>query len=169
MKIAKALVLAVALVIGVQGCYGPFQLTRMLYNWNGSLGDKWAQEGVFLIIGCLLPVYGAAAFIDVIVLNSVHFWTGKNALKTEVVEKDGMKAVMRYDREKGTTFVEVFRDGTLEQSFVVSRGADGKMQAVTVDGAKLTARTEGSTVTVVDAKENTVGRWATKDADRYLN
>jgi hypothetical protein len=80
-----------------------------------------------------------------------------------------MKAVMRYDREKGTTFVEVFREGRFEGSFVVFRAEDGSAQAVTVDGARLVARTDDSTVTVLDSRGNTVGRWAAKEADKYLN
>ena len=78
------------------GCFGSFGLTVGLWNWNSSLG-KWPGELVFLIIGVILPIYGIAAFIDVIILNTIEFWTGSNPMamgpndmeKQVVVGKDG--------------------------------------------------------------------------------
>lgn len=63
-------------------CYGSFNLTRKVWKFNGTVGDKWVNELVFLVMS-IVPVYGAAAFIDVIVLNSVEFWSGTNPVTTE--------------------------------------------------------------------------------------
>lgn len=32
--------LSIFLMVSMFGCYGNFTLTRKLYEWNGSLGDK---------------------------------------------------------------------------------------------------------------------------------
>ena len=67
--------LAAALL--VSGCYGPFNLTRRLYRWNGQVGTKWENEFVFLLLG-LAPVYSLAVAGDAVVFNSMEFWTGNN-------------------------------------------------------------------------------------------
>lgn len=59
------------------GCFGPFNLTRRLYLWNGDMGDKWENEVVFLAL-TILPVYGLAVSADAIIFNSMEFWTGDN-------------------------------------------------------------------------------------------
>ncbi|HEY9122804.1 MAG TPA: DUF3332 family protein, partial [Bacteroidales bacterium] len=48
-------------------------------DWNGSLGDKFVKEAVFLVLN-IIPVYGVCTFVDAIVLNLVEFWTGSNPM-----------------------------------------------------------------------------------------
>ena len=67
--------LALGLCVG--GCYGPFNLTRRLYQWNGQVGDKWEKEIVFVLL-TWLPVYELSMLGDAVVFNSMEFWTGKN-------------------------------------------------------------------------------------------
>ena len=45
------------------GCYGSFTLTKKVYNWNGSLGNKWVVELVFLAAS-VIPVYELAGAIE---------------------------------------------------------------------------------------------------------
>jgi hypothetical protein len=61
------------------GCFGSFGLTRKVYQANSKVGDKWVNELVFLVF-VVLPVYEIAAFIDVVALNLIEFWTGSNPL-----------------------------------------------------------------------------------------
>jgi len=68
-----------ALATAASGCYGQFALTRKLYEWNGSLGNKFLNTVVmwaFLII----PVYEVCSFVDLVVLNLIEFWTGTNPM-----------------------------------------------------------------------------------------
>ena len=67
----------VALGLVASGCYGPFNLTRRLYQWNGQVGTKWEREFVFILLAWA-PVYGLAVLGDGIVFNSMEFWTGNN-------------------------------------------------------------------------------------------
>ena len=67
-----------ALSLFASGCYGPFNLTRRLYRWNGQASnEKWGKEIVFLILA-LTPVYSLTTLADAIVFNSMEFWTGNN-------------------------------------------------------------------------------------------
>ena len=58
-------------------CVGSFGLFNKLLDWNKGLSNKFVNELVFLVIS---PVYGICGAVDVLVLNSVEFWTGSNPL-----------------------------------------------------------------------------------------
>jgi hypothetical protein len=70
-------VLIVALLLTTAGCFGSFQLVNKVYKFNGTLGGKFVNELGFLVM-VIVPVYGIATFVDVVVLNTIEFWTGKN-------------------------------------------------------------------------------------------
>jgi hypothetical protein len=81
MKNTLALLLVVTLT--VSGCYGPFNLTRKVHHWNGEVGEsKWTNEAVFLGLA-ILNVYTVAALADVVIFNSVEFWSGKNPINAK--------------------------------------------------------------------------------------
>lgn len=69
-----------AAVLLVSGCYGPFNLTRRLYQWNGQVGTKWEREFMFMLLAWA-PVYGLTLVGDAVVFNSMEFWTGKNPVE----------------------------------------------------------------------------------------
>ena len=162
----KSLMMAMVLVMGLSttACYGPFELTKKVYNWNGSLGDKWIVEGAFLVM-CIVPVYGAAGFVDVVVLNSVKFWTGKSALNGKVIEQDGMKAVMTGYPDQKVVRMDIYRDGKFVQTAVLQPSTDGTMSAVMLDGTRMVSRqaTDGSFV-VARADGKVVGNYSSADA-----
>ena len=78
-KIAKLSVMMVAFSIMFSSCIGSFQLTSKLKNFNDGIGSKWVNELVFVAF-CIVPVYELSALADVLVLNSIEFWSGKTAL-----------------------------------------------------------------------------------------
>lgn len=86
-------VLIVVLMVSTVGCYGSFELTKKVYKWNGTLGDKWLNEVAFLALN-IVPVYSISVFIDAVILNSLEFWTGNNPMvyNENSIEftKDGM-------------------------------------------------------------------------------
>ncbi|MBM4399013.1 MAG: DUF3332 family protein, partial [Candidatus Cloacimonetes bacterium] len=96
-RIVAALVI-MAMLVNLVGCYGNFALTRKVYNWNGSLGNKWLNTVVMWIL-MWLPVYNAAGFIDLVILNTVEFWTGSNPLAME----DGVQNI-KYATNDGKTY-----------------------------------------------------------------
>ncbi len=82
--------LIIMLVIGtilLTGCYGNFTLTKKIYNWNGTVGDKYIQSAVGWGM-VIIPVYISATIIDAAFLNLVEFWTGDNPLTMNIGEID---------------------------------------------------------------------------------
>lgn len=107
MKKLKLLGLAAGMLAGTllfSSCIGSFSLTTKLYNWNNSVGGKWANELVFLAF-CILPVYDATVFIDAVVLNTIEFWTGSNPVSMNEDEKE-IQYVKSGDREYSITAVK---------------------------------------------------------------
>lgn len=90
MKTIRNLLLSVmvATVLILQtGCFGSFPLTMKVYEFNKGVGDKFVQEVVFLAM-LIIPVYEVVSFVDIIVLNSIEFWTGEDPLSMNEGEED---------------------------------------------------------------------------------
>lgn len=78
---------AIALLISgstlLSSCIGSFGLWNGLRNWNTGLGSKFANEAVFLAFH-IVPVYPIAYLADILVLNSIEFWSGDNPVASRV-------------------------------------------------------------------------------------
>lgn len=89
-------------VLLFSSCIGSFRLTRNVYEWNQSVGDKFVNELVFLVFS-IVPVYEVAVFIDAVVLNSIEFWSGKNPMASNEVRS--------IETENGRFLVKRTNDG----------------------------------------------------------
>lgn len=63
----------------LSSCVGSFSLHSKLVNWNQSIGNKFVNELVFLACN-IIPVYGVCYLADVVVINSIEFWSGSNPM-----------------------------------------------------------------------------------------
>ena len=86
-----------ALTLFASGCYGPFNLTRRLYQWNGQVGTKWEREFMFILLAWA-PVYGLAVLGDAVVFNSMEFWTGRNPVDAPGKSKSELPQTRRLAR-----------------------------------------------------------------------
>jgi hypothetical protein len=78
----KKLLIAGALALGLMNtsCIGTNQAFNGIHEWNQGMSDsKWVQEGVHLALW-IVPVYNFALLGDIVIFNSVEFWTGDNPL-----------------------------------------------------------------------------------------
>ncbi len=85
------MILAIAASMTTSSCIGSFSLTNKLLAWNKQAGNKIVNEIVFFAFW-ILPVYEVSALADIIVLNSIEFWSGNNPIAkgTKVIDgKDG--------------------------------------------------------------------------------
>lgn len=85
------LVLALVGSMSMSSCIGSFGLTNKLLTWNQQVGNKFVNELVFFAFW-ILPVYEVSALADILVLNSIEFWSGNSPLAkgTKVIEgQDG--------------------------------------------------------------------------------
>jgi len=82
----------------LEGCFGKFALTRKVYDFNGSVENKYLRSGVTWAF-VLLPVYGLSALLDFAVFNTIEFWSGNNPVTAG--EKD-----LYYSDASGTYRIE---------------------------------------------------------------
>jgi len=90
--------MAIALVLSSSvlftSCIGSFSLFKKLLSWNQSISDKFINELIFIVIS---PAYAIAGAADILVLNSIEFWTGDNPVANVEVKtiegKDGIYTV----------------------------------------------------------------------------
>ena len=114
----KKNVLTVAVICTLCGaltlpsCIGSFTLTNKLLSWNNQIGEKFVNELVFFAFW-ILPVYEVSALADILVLNSIEFWSGSNpvAKGTKVIDGNDGKYLVKCDG-KGYTIKRV-NDGSV--------------------------------------------------------
>lgn len=92
--------IAVAGCFLFSSCIGSFNLSNKLLSWNNTAGSKFVNEVVFVAFW-IVPVYEVALLADILVLNSIEFWTGNNPVQAglvkEVQGKDGIYIVETKD------------------------------------------------------------------------
>jgi hypothetical protein len=127
MKKIIALLLVVAMI---SGCTGSFALTKKVNEFHRSIKDKWVDEIVFLVCA-FFPVYSIAILADVVLVNSIEFWSGENPLASSSAGKSvkvamagEYKAVMSYDKYTDTIKVDAFKGVIPVKSFVLARDTD---------------------------------------------
>lgn len=96
LSVAVALALAGSMLC--TSCIGSFALTNKLLGWNRQIGNKFLNELVFFAFW-IIPVYEVTALADVVVLNSVEFWSGSNPVtaSTRVIEGQDGKYLVECD------------------------------------------------------------------------
>jgi hypothetical protein len=69
--------LLVGLLAMSSSCLGSYALFNTVKKWNGTLGDKWVNSVVHAALW-FVPAYEFAFAADLLFLNTIEFWTGKN-------------------------------------------------------------------------------------------
>ena len=108
----------VSLMTAGSGCYGPFNLTRNVYNWNsgikgsGEVNDKWMKEIVFFGM-IVVPVYMFSALLDAFIFNAIQFWSGDNPVKLTQGPDGHIQEVQVSDQIIHVTWSEDHRSAAL--------------------------------------------------------
>ncbi len=117
--------------VSLTSCIGSFRLTRSVLKWNNQVGSKFINEIVFFAFW-VLPVYEVTALADILVLNSIEFWSGKNPLtaSTKIVETQDATYLIACDG-KGYTVTnrntsESFRLDFIEETQTWALDLDGE-------------------------------------------
>lgn len=82
-----ATVLLLASTLSLNSCIGSFSLTNSVLKWNKQVGPKFINELVFFAFW-ILPVYEVTSLADLLVLNSIEFWSGNNPVSASVKAVD---------------------------------------------------------------------------------
>lgn len=102
-KLVSVLMLFVMLTVGVAGCLGNFAATNKVYDFNQSFGDKWMNQIMFyVLVG--VPVYEIALAADILLFNTLEFWTGSNPMAMNDTEE-----VIKYANHDGKELKIVIR------------------------------------------------------------
>lgn len=89
--LSVALVALLGLSTVTTSCIGSFSMTNRVLSWNQQVGNKFVNELVFFAFW-ILPVYEVTGLADLLVLNSIEFWSGNNPMAkgTKVIQgEDG--------------------------------------------------------------------------------
>ncbi len=134
-------------------CIGSFGLWNGLKSWNENIGNKFVNEIVFLAFN-IIPVYGVAYFADIIVLNSIEFWSGSNPVAAIGTEKT-------VKGENGEYLVRTNEDGYT----ITKKGEENKPLNLVYNKEKRTwnAVTDGQSFELVVMNED--GTVSYKQAD----
>ncbi|MFI5247411.1 MAG: DUF3332 family protein [Nitrospirales bacterium] len=170
-KIVAAILVGSVLTV-TTACFGPFNLTRNVYQWNsnikgsGGVNDKWMKEFVFFGM-IIIPVYMFATLLDAFVFNSIQFWSGNNPIKANDAGGDGATRVVRLggitvtmaESDRGTK-VTYERNGIVERRAMIEPSATG-YRLIDETGALLAEAEKGQdgSVTLLDHDCQVVGRW----------
>lgn len=124
-RIIALLLISLASITTLSGCYGKFALTRKLYQVNSSVGDKFLRTGLTWVF-VFFPAYEVSAIIDFIFFNTIEFWSGNNPVANGEKDFQYVKGSDSYDIHVVRTGNEIDftikhrnrLDGTLEASKV---------------------------------------------------
>lgn len=98
----KKLILSFSVVAllcaSLSSCMGKFALTKGLYSWNEQVSNKFVNELVFVALW-ILPVYEVCGLADILVINSIEFWSGNNPLtsSTKAIDTDHGRYLVKCD------------------------------------------------------------------------
>ena len=161
-------------------CYGPFNLTKSVYNWNsgikgsGEVNEKWMKELVFFGM-IVVPVYMFSALLDAFIFNSIQFWSGSNPIKASDLGDDAQTKVaqvgdltMRWTTTSEGATVSYERHGVIERHATIVSNATGYRlldeRGMTLAEAEYAAN---GTFTLLDHDCQVVQRW-TSDQMRVI-
>lgn len=164
MSVAVVLTLAASMVC--TSCIGSFTLTNKLLSWNDTIDNKFVNELVFFALW-IVPVYPVSAAADLLVLNSIEFWSGDNPVacgKRVVDGKDGRylvecdgKGYTITSENDGTVIRLDFDSDTRTWSVVDGDGVAYPLMTF-VDDSHVKMATPDGSMTVVELSQ--AGVWA---------
>ena len=124
MKKSVAIFMTTVALSGITGCMGRNAVTQSIQDWNLETADsRWGREGLFILT---FPICWVTNFVDLLIVNSIEFWSGENPVndkgalvdtKVAALENMGIKNVAsaqtRYLENEVLMYVS-YKDGTQE-------------------------------------------------------
>jgi len=142
----KKVFTSAACAMMLTGCLGQNALFDTVQDWNATAtGNKFVNQGISFVFWWL-PVYGLTLLGDIVIFNSIEFWTGTNP-----ISKEGAKVA-------GTT--ETVTDGLGNQA-ELTYNADGSISVVaTSEGIKESytlIKEDGKVIKIQDDQREVLG------------
>lgn len=167
--LSVALILTLSASMMMTSCIGSFSLTNKLLNWNKTISNKFVNELVFFALW-FVPVYEVASLADLVVLNSIEFWSGENpvACGKRVIEGNDGRYLVECDG-KGYTITSENDGSVVRLEFeldnrtwnVVSNGETYKLMTF-IDDSHVEMMTPDGEMRQVELSQQ--GVWAYQQA-----
>ena len=90
-QLIVATVVALSASMMLQSCIGSFALFNKVKAWNSQVDNKFVNEVIFVAMW-ILPVYELCFAADLLILNSIEFWSGENPALAQTKVIDGKDA-----------------------------------------------------------------------------
>lgn len=119
-------------LLGLGGCWGSFNLTGRVHDWNGSFNSKWVSWLVFLAF-IILPVYEITILVDALVINTIEFYSGRNPVSRADLGR-GNHLVLRGEQDGATLHVEHYEHDVLVRAFRIERLSDDELRLADAEG-----------------------------------
>ena len=122
-KIVVTLLVAMFSLSTATACIGRMAVSGEVRKFNlNVVENKWAREGVFLLL-YFIPVYPIAGAIDLIIVNSIEFHSGTNPVNGEPRLAQAGET-RRAETPDGTVTVSTLReDGSIDFEITEPNGA----------------------------------------------
>ncbi|MGB2246554.1 MAG: DUF3332 family protein [Alcanivorax sediminis] len=142
----KKVFTSAACAMMLTGCLGQNALFDTVQDWNATAtGNKFVNQGISFVFWWL-PVYGLTLLGDIVIFNSIEFWTGTNP-----ISKEGAKVA-------GTT--ETVTDGLGNQA-ELTYNADGSISVVAtsegVEESYTLIKEDGKVIKIQDDQREVLG------------
>jgi hypothetical protein len=79
-----------ALTATTAGCFGRFPVVSVVYDFNRGVGNKFLRSLVMVVM-IVIPVYEIAALADIVIFNTIEFWTGGRSVADSRTLPDGTR------------------------------------------------------------------------------
>jgi hypothetical protein len=157
-----------AVTLASTGCFAAFPLTTALWSWNDSFKSKWVDWVIFLVFGVILPAYAITAFVDILVLNAVMFWSGKNPIPRKTAKVDANTELVVEETEHPDTLrVALLRKGEVRREWYLEKKDDEKL--IVRDGKRrkiVEVRANVQGASLVDEQDQELASLSREDIDR---
>lgn len=160
LPVAIALVLTGSIMS--TSCIGSFALTNKLLSWNKQVGNKFVNELVFFAFW-VIPVYEVSCLADVLVINSIEFWSGDNPVASGkkvidgkdgryIVECDGKGYTITSENDKSVVRLDFDKE---DQTWSVAvPGGDSYELMTFIDETHVTMPAPDGTRSIVELSDN---------------
>lgn len=122
----KKLVLSAAtfcILVSQSACFGSFELVKTVYDWNDSVTQNKFVKTLIFYGMCIIPVYGISAFVDVVILNLIEFWSGSNPMAMNEGDMEEQFVMYKGDMYKITATKNKFSFAKIDGDRAIDLGA----------------------------------------------
>jgi hypothetical protein len=127
------------------GCIGRFALSGKVRAFNMEVTeDRWGRELVFVCL-YIIPVYPFSGMIDMLIINSIEFWTGKNPI-------DGGESVTPISMNEWTTDTDTKvtmihrEDDSIDVTMLSAEGEESYLNLRRTDRGVIASDAEGNVI-----------------------